>query len=275
MSPEPRYAVNCSLIFQELPVLERPAAARAAGFDAIEFWWPWDTPVVSDPEVDAFEAAVRDAGVDLVGLNFYGGDVLGPDAGVASIPARARQLRDNIPLAVELGGRLGTRYFNALYGNRVDDVDPAAQDEAGVAMLAEAGLAAATIDATVVVEPLSGPKPYPLRTAADAMAIVERVRREGSVENVGLLADFFHLANNGDDVPAVIAAHGDDIRHVQIADLPGRHAPGTGELPLADWTQQLLAGGYDGWIALEYVTEGTSAESFEWLPREARGRERL
>jgi hydroxypyruvate isomerase len=261
-----RYAVNCSLLFKELPVLERPAAARAAGFDAIEFWWPWATPVVTAAEVDAFAAAVRDAGVALVGLNFFAGDVPGPDCGVASLPARAGEFRDNIALAIELGGRLGTRRFNALFGNRVDGADPAAQDELGVESLIAAARAASAIDATVMVEPVSGPKPYPLRTAADAMAIVERVRREGAVENVGLLADFFHLANNGDDVPAAIEAHGRDIVHVQIADAPGRHEPGTGTLDLTGWTRQLLNGGYDGWIALEYVPSAGSAESFGWLP---------
>ncbi|HVV91229.1 MAG TPA: hypothetical protein VHB53_12095, partial [Solirubrobacterales bacterium] len=89
MSAGPRYAVNCSLIFQELPLLERPAAARAAGFNAVEFWWPWDTPVVADEQLDAFESAIRDAGVRLVGLNFFAGDLPGPDCGVASIPDRA------------------------------------------------------------------------------------------------------------------------------------------------------------------------------------------
>ena len=94
----PRYAVNCSLIFAELPVLERPAAARAAGFDAIEFWWPWSTATVPESELDAFEAAVRDAGVQLVGLNFFAGDLLGPDCGVASIPVRTDEFRENIHL---------------------------------------------------------------------------------------------------------------------------------------------------------------------------------
>ena len=265
-----RYAVNCSLIFAELPVLERPAAARAAGFDAIEFWWPWSSPRVSAPELDAFEAAVRDAGVQLVGLNFFAGDLLGPDCGVASIPARANEFRENIELVIGLGDRLGTKRFNALFGNRVDGVAPSEQDELGVAALIDAARAAASIGATVMVEPVSGPKPYPLRTAADAMAIVQRVRSEGSVENVGLLADFFHLAGNGDDVAAAIDAWAADIVHVQIADAPGRHEPGTGGLDLGGWTTRLLDAGYDGWIGLEYVPSGSSADSFGWLPVDER-----
>ena len=81
------YAANCSLLFSEVDLLQRPAAARAAGFDAIEFWWPWpDTPVPADAEIDKFVAAVRDAGVQLIGLNFFAGDLAGPDCGVLSIP---------------------------------------------------------------------------------------------------------------------------------------------------------------------------------------------
>lgn len=270
MSPPPRFAVNCSLIFQELPVLERPAAAAAAGFSAVEFWWPWPQETVTDAELDAFEGAISDAGVQLVGLNFFAGDLRGPDCGVASIPARTDEFRASIEPAIRLGERLGTRRFNALFGNRVDGLDPEQQDALGVAALTEAARAAAEIDAIVMVEPVSGPKPYPLRTADDAMAIVQRVREEGSVANVGLLADFFHLSNNGDDVPAAIERHASDIVHIQIADAPGRHQPGSGELPLAGWIKQALAAGYDGWIGLEYIPEGASADSFEWLPQTER-----
>lgn len=271
MTRLPRYAVNCSLIFTELPLLERPAAAKAAGFDAIEFWWPWDRAVASDAELAAFESAVRDAGVALVGLNFFAGDLLGPDCGVASIPGRTDEFRENISLCVGIGGRLGTRRFNAVFGNRVEGVDPARQDEIGVQALAAAATAAAAIDGIVMVEPVSGPKPYPLRTAADAMSVVERVRDEGRVDNVGLLADFYHLAVNGDDVPSVLETWARDIVHVQIADAPGRHEPGTGTLDLDGWTAQLLAGGYDGWISLEYVPSGSSADSFGWLSENERG----
>src|SRR6476646_10087247 len=114
-----RYEANCSLLFAEVPLLERPAAAKAAGFDAIEFWWPWpDQPVPADAEVDAFVRAVRDSGVQLVGLNFFAGDLAGPDCGVLSIPARSAQFRDNVDVTVSIGEQLGASAFNALFGNR-------------------------------------------------------------------------------------------------------------------------------------------------------------
>ena len=85
-APQLRYLPNCSLLFQELPLFERPAAAKAAGFDAVEFWWPFAEPVPADRNVDAFVSSIEDAGVALVGLNFFAGDLAGPDAGVLSIP---------------------------------------------------------------------------------------------------------------------------------------------------------------------------------------------
>src|ERR1700758_2864153 len=123
------YLVNCSLMFTEEPLLRRPAAARAAGFSAVEFWWPFATPVPPDREVDAFITAVSDAGVALIGLNFFAGDLAGPDAGVLSIPGRSSEFRDNIDVVAGIGERLGVRGFNALYGNRVDGGDPVAPGE--------------------------------------------------------------------------------------------------------------------------------------------------
>lgn len=264
------YAVNCSLLFTELPLLERPAAARAAGFDAVEFWWPWPAqPTPGDRAADAFVSAIEDAGVQLVGLNFFAGELTGPDAGVLSIPARSREFRDNVDVAVGIGERLGVSAFNALYGNRVDDASPQQQDELATDNLLLAATAAERIGATVLIEPVSGPKPYPLRTAADAVEVVERVRKEGSA-NIGWLADLFHLANNNDDVPTALATYGDRIAHVQVADLPGRGEPGSGELPIDRFLAQLEEQGYDGWVGLEYNPTTTTGDSFGWLPLERR-----
>src|SRR6476469_2645921 len=153
-----RYEVNCSILFTELPLLDRPAAANAAGFDAIEFWWPWpDQPVPADREVDAFVGAVQDAGVRLVGLNFFAGDLAGPDCGVLSIPDRVQQFRDNVDVTVGIGERLGVTASTALYGNRVDGVSPEEQDELGRESIALAAKAADRIGAGVLVEAVSGP----------------------------------------------------------------------------------------------------------------------
>jgi hydroxypyruvate isomerase len=264
------YLANCSIMFTEHPLLRRPAAAKAAGFDAIEFWWPWpDQPVPGDADADAFVRAVREAGVRLVGLNFFAGDLAGPDCGTLSIPARAGQFRDNIDVAVGIGGQLGVSAFNALYGNRVADASPQEQDELAADSIGRAAAAAARIGATVLIEPVSGPKPYPLRTADDAVAVVTAARTAGH-QNVGFLCDLFHLANNGDDVDAAIARHADVTSHVQIADHPGRGEPGTGELELNRHLGDLADRGYAGWVGLEYKPTTDTGTSLDWLPMERR-----
>jgi hydroxypyruvate isomerase len=267
-----RYLANCSIMFTELPLVQRPAAARSAGFEAVEFWWPFDRPVPGDAAVDEFVAAVADAGVALVALNFFAGDLTGPDRGVLSIPDRSRQFTDNIEVTVGIGERLGARGFNALYGNRVAGLPPGEQDELAAANIAAAAAAAARIGATVLVEPLSGPGPYPLRLAADAAAVVERARAAGA-ENVGILFDLYHLAVNGDDIDRAIAAHAARIAHVQIADVPGRGEPGSGRLDLDGYLSRLERAGYDGWVALEYQPTVSTLDSLSWLPRARRTRQ--
>lgn len=261
------YAANCSLLFTEVPLLERPAAAAEAGFSAVEFWWPWpDDPAPADTQVDAFVSAVRDAGVQLIGLNFFAGDLAGPDCGVVSLPDRVGEFRDNVAVVSGIGEQLGVPAFNALYGNRLDSSTPSEQDEVAASNLTLAAEAVAAIGGTVLIEPVSGPKPYPLRTAADVVAVLDRV----DVPNLGFLCDLFHLANNGDDVTAAVTAFADRIAHVQIADHPGRHEPGTGTLDLERLLGQIEQSGYRGHVALEYLPATSTLDSLAWLPADRR-----
>jgi hydroxypyruvate isomerase len=266
-----RYDVNLSILFTELPVLERPAAAAAAGFGAVEYWWPWDRAVPSDFEVDSFVRAVRDAGVALVGLNFFAGDMPGGDRGVVSWPARSGEFRDNVDVTVGVGEQLGCTAFNALYGNRIEGAAPEEQDDLAAENLAIAATAAERVGGVVLLEAVSGAPAYPLKTAADAVGVIDRVERESGARNLRFLCDLYHLAVNGDDLEKAIATYTDRTGHVQIADAPGRNEPGTGELDLDGYLAQLAEAGYDGWVGLEYKPSGASADSFDWLPREQRG----
>ena len=260
------YSVNCSILLTELPLLERPAAAKAAGFDAVEFWWPFAASVPGDAEVTRFERAITDAGVQLAGLNFNAGDMPAGDRGLVSWQGRSSEFRDNIDVVAGIGGRLGCTSFNALYGNRQDGISPEAQDELAVQNLAAAAAGVARSGGTVLLEPVSGAPRYPLLSADDALRVISRVQEETGAENIKLLADFYHLSVNGHDVAAIIERRAKDFGHIQIADSPGRGAPGTGGLPLGDWIARSRQLGYEGYISLEY--KEPLATAFDWVTRQ-------
>lgn len=265
------YTVNCSILLTDLPLLERPAAARAAGFDAVEFWWPFPGARPDAAEVDAFVHALTAAGVQLTGLNFPAGDMPAGDRGLVSWPERSAEFRASLDTVTAIGERTGCRAFNALYGNRVTGVEPGAQDALGAENLALAARAVGRIDGTVLLEPVSGTTAYPLKTAGDVVQVLDRVASDHGQSNLRLLLDVYHLAVNGADVAADLAAHRPRLGHVQIADAPGRGAPGTGELPITDWLADLRAGGYTGPVGLEYRSDGP--DPFTWVPRAQRGQD--
>ena len=262
-----RFDVNCSILFTELPLLKRPAAARSAGFDAVEFWWPFGEPVPPDREVDSFVEALGDAGVRLVLLNFVAGDMAAGERGLLSLPAGSAAFRDNIDVCAGIAERTGCGILNALYGNRADGVPEQQQDELATENLALAAAAAAGAGATVVVESLNShdsPRAA-IVSSRRALAVIDAVRA-GGVTNIAFLADLYHLGRMGEDLPGTLARHAGDIAHVQIADVPDRGAPGTGQMDYDALFGQLAAQGYPGWIGCDYKPSdpADSSTSFGW-----------
>jgi hydroxypyruvate isomerase len=260
-----RFDVNCSILFTELPLLRRPAAAKAAGFDAVEFWWPFEDMVPSDKDADAFTGAIADAGVELVSLNFHAGDMAAGERGLVSNPAAARAFRENIAACAEIAARTGCRLLNAPYGNRIDGVGPAAQDAVATENLTLAAEAAARIGATVLVEAINSVDvpSFPIDSSEAAIAVLDAV----PAANVAFLADLYHLAMMGEYLPGTLTDYRDRIAHVQIADVPGRGAPGTGKLNFPPLFALLDGDGYSGHVGLEYVPTdpADSGTSFGWL----------
>jgi hydroxypyruvate isomerase len=260
-----RFDVNCSILFTELPLLQRASAAKAAGFGGVEFWWPWQAMAPSDAEADAFVGSVKDAGVELVSLNFHTGEMAAGERGIVSHPARVSAFRENVVAAVEIAARTGCGRLNAPYGLRVPGVPVAEQDAVAAGNLAFAAEAAGKAGATVLVESINSVDipGFPVDTSGKALEVIKRA----GAPNVGYLADLYHLAKMGEDVSDVLSRHRDAIAHVQVADPPGRGAPGTGTLDFEPLFRQLTDQGYDGWVGLEYVPTdpADSTSSFGWL----------
>ena len=270
-----RWTVNLSTLFTELPLVERPAAAAAAGFDAAEIWWTLDGPTPPQSELDALRRAFTDAGVQLTGLNFDAGNMAAGSKGLLSRPDDSQQFRDNIAVAVGLADSLGCRALNALYGNRVEGLDLAVQDDLALENLSLAAQATQAIGGILLVEALNAPEApqYALLSSKDAVSVVDAVNEATGLGNTYFLCDLYHLARNGEDLPQVVEQYADRIGHVQIADAPQRNQPGTGELDFADLLGRLDTVGYQGYIGLEYKPAAgvASADTLGWLPRELRG----
>jgi hydroxypyruvate isomerase len=255
-------SANVSILFPELPYPERFAAARAAGFDAVETWWPFAAAVPPRSEVDALLTAVDRAGVRLTGLNFFAGDMPAGQRGVALHADRFDELAANVALVAEIAVDTGCRHFNLLYGQL-------AEGQSADAARAVAGRAYRTavegvrgFGGTVLVEPLARGLngAYPIQTAAQALDFLDA---EVPGPGAALLFDTFHLGHNGEDLVAVATAHAHRVGHVQLADDPGRGEPGTGTLPIDAALAALVAGGYSGRAAAEYVP--TRADTFGWV----------
>jgi hydroxypyruvate isomerase len=248
-----RLEPNLSMLFVELPLIQRPAAAAAAGCQAAELWWPFDEPVPAQASVDELVAAFEDAGVSLACLNVYGGDLASGERGILSVPGREQEFRDNVDVAVDVARRLGCRTLNALYGNRVAGVTAEQQEAVAIERIAILGAATAAIGATIVIEalnPVDVPG-YGLHHVDQVVAFLDTARAATGVE-ARLSFDVYHVVMAGDDPVSLVRAHGPRIGHVQFADVPGRHEPGTGGIDFEAVLGSLARSGYVGWVGLEY-----------------------
>lgn len=255
------FAINCSLALADAPPRERPARARALGFDAVEFWWPFDSQRPELDEVNEFVEDVKRAEVETVLLNFPGGGASVADRGLLCVPGREDDFVESARIALEIGRRLEVQCFNPMAGNTSAEWAPGSQAfETAVANLVNIDLMVSEVGATIVLEPLSGFPQAALTTYNHTRDLVLAARAAGA-ENVSILFDVYHAAVNRDAVLDPWSVDVDLIGHVQIADAPGRGWPGTGDLPLGAWIQRLRDAGYTGRAGLECAGEPITAEA--------------
>jgi hydroxypyruvate isomerase len=262
-----RFSANVSILFKEVPLLQRFGRAAAAGFSAVEFWWPGH-----EAEPGAVERAARDAGLDVALFNFDAGDMAAGDRGLVSDPERQHLFRDNVPVALDLARALGCENMNVLVGHEIPGLDR--EEELALARenVRFAAEKAEEADVTVMVEAVNTFEngPYLLYTTEQAVVFVERVGRE----NVRIQYDLYHMQRMEGNLVANLREHFDHIGHVQIADSPGRGEPGTGEIRYPFVLGELEKLGYDGYVGLEYnPTTETTEDSLSWLPKELRGKD--
>lgn len=256
------FDANLTFLFKDAPFTERFGRAAEAGFEAVEFMWP------HGEDLGAVERAVADAGLEVALLNFDAGDIGAGDRGLLSDPERQDVFRANVPVALELAGRLGCRRCNALVGVALPGLEHATQLDLARANVAWAAEQAAPQGADIMIEAVNTFEngPYLLHTTAQAAAFVDSV----GAPNVKLQYDAYHMQRMEGNLSATLSEHIDRIGHVQVADSPGRGEPGTGEIAYPFVLAHLERLGYEGWIGLEYnPTTATTEESLGWLERMA------
>lgn len=252
-----RFSANLSFLFLERPFLERFAAAAANGFKAVEFHFPYAFPI--DEVVDA----ARRAAVEVVLFNLPAGDWAAGERGIACLPERVSEFRDGVTEAARYAEALACPRLNCLAGKRPDAVDDDVLRATLVGNLRHVADALFEAGRQVLMEPLNTrdtPGFWVSRTA-QALALLDEADRP----NLGLQYDIYHAQVMEGDLARTLAEALPRIGHIQLADNPGRHQPGTGEINFPFLFRHLRELSYAGWIGCEYVPKGATEDSFDWM----------
>jgi hydroxypyruvate isomerase len=252
----PRFAANISLLFGELPFLDRIDAAVAAGFEAVECQFPYDWPA------DAIAQRLQRHRLPMVLHNLPAGRWSEGERGIACHPGRVDEFREGVEQALRYAAALKVPQLNCLAGLVPAGVGRDEAEAVLVDNLRHAASELARHGMRLLVEPLN-PRDVPgflLNGSAQALTLIERVGRD----NVFLQYDVYHMQRTEGELAATLQRHLPRIGHVQIADTPGRHEPGSGEINYAFLFRHLDKIGYEGWVGCEYLPRAGTVAGLTW-----------
>lgn len=253
----PRFAANLTMLFTELPFLERFEAAAKAGFRAVEFLFPYEFAA------EEIAARLKGNGLELVLHNLPAGDWAAGERGIGCLPARVAEFREGVGRAIEYATALECPKINCLAGIRPADVTAEA---ARGTLVENLGFAAERLGAAgieLLLEPVNSRdvRGFFVDRSALALGIIDEV----GAGNLKLQYDIYHAQVLEGDLAATIERELARIGHLQLADNPGRHEPGTGEINFPYLFQRIDALGYAGWIGCEYKPVTTTEAGLGWL----------
>lgn len=253
----PRFAANVSMMFTEVDFLDRFAAAAAAGFQAVEFLFPYDYPA------EQLRAKLDENGLVQALFNLPPGDWAAGERGIACLPGREEEFKASVHTALAYAEVLDCPKLHLMAGLPADPSDPSYLARYVEHVRYAADLAAEQ-GRLIVLEPLNSYNMpgYLLLSQAAGIAAVEAVGRD----NVKLQLDLYHAQLTGGDVTHLIRSLGaEGIGHVQLASVPDRHEPDRGELYYPYVLAELDRVGYDGWVGCEYNPAGDTVAGLGWL----------
>jgi hydroxypyruvate isomerase len=255
----PRFAANLSMMYTEVPFLDRFAAAAADGFRAVEFLFPYEHPA------EVLRERLVANGLQQVLFNTVPGDFAAGDRGLACLPGREKDFLAGVDRAIEYARVLQCPRLHAMAGLAPAGADRATLRAVYVANLKEAARRCADADLDLLIEPINTRDipGYFLNTQADAHQIVADV----GAPNLKVQMDLYHCQIVEGDLAMRIRQYLSGVGHMQIAGVPQRHEPDVGEINYPYLFDLLDELGYDGWIGCEYRPKGATSAGLGWIRR--------
>jgi hydroxypyruvate isomerase len=255
----PRFAANLSMLFTEVPFLDRFERAANAGFQAVEFLFPYAWPAAE------IKARLDAHGLKLVLHNLPAGDWDAGERGIACLPDRTDEFREGVARAIAYATTLGVPQLNCLAGKAPIGADAAVLRKTFVANLKYSAAELNKAGLKQLIEPINSydiPGFYLNRTA-QALSILDEV----GANNAFVQYDIYHAQRMEGELAATMQKHLARIGHIQLADNPGRNEPGTGEINYAFLFAHLDRIGYAGWIGCEYKPATSTEAGLGWRQR--------
>lgn len=256
----PKFAANLSFLFTEQPFQARFELAAAAGFKGVEYLFPYDYPA------EELLSCLRENGLEQVLFNLPPGNWSTGERGLACLPDRQDEFFRSVDLALEYAGRLSCRRLHCMAGLRPDGVSEGDLEGVYVENLRHAADRMATMGVMVTIEPINSRFDMPGYWLDDVDKAF-RLQRLIGRDNVKVQYDVYHAQVIAGDLARRLTSCLAHIGHIQIADNPGRHEPGSGEINFPFLFALLDRLGYDGWIGCEYKPLSATEQSFGWLPK--------
>ena len=254
-----RFCANIGFLFPDIPFLDRFEAAAKAGFSGVEFASPYEFTAAE------LRSRLSAAGVQLVLINSPAGDRSKGERGFACLPGREGVFRDGVEQALDYATSLDCKLIHLMAGTPAADLPYETALALYAVNLAWAAERAQKAGVMLTIEPLN-PRDAPgylLRSQEQGAAIVAAIGRD----RVGLQFDLYHCQTAQGDVATRLGTLQPYIEHMQLADVPGRHEPGTGEIGWEYLFRRIEALGYSGWIGCEYAPMGDTVEGLAWRRR--------
>jgi hydroxypyruvate isomerase len=251
-----KLAANLSMMFTELPFLDRFAAAAEAGFRGVEFMFPYEASATAVAE------RARAAGVSIVLFNLPAGDWAAGERGIAALPGRIAEQQDGARKALDYALALDCPRLHLMAGKSTG-TDAARARETLLRNIGDIADLVAGHGIDLMLEPINTRVDIPgyfYDTTAAALGVI----RDAGRANVKLQYDIYHMQIMEGDLARTIERLLPQIGHIQLADNPGRNEPGTGEINYSWLLERIDALGYQGWIGCEYKPLATTLDGLGW-----------